>query len=202
MKNDLFAKTNIQDRAIAVKFVQFPSTTPDSYVVRPLGDGLGFSTDIDDMGGIGASLSLIDTVKAEIRAINGKMAKTYAKFRRNELKGSYDKTFDAWYVYLNIFFLLVCFALVQTAIGKQNMHLFYLGLAGIGLIVATSLVYMMVSFCKAKTKKLVYITMLSDMLDGNFRRIDRACAAEGFYLDSPHDLFWLKIGNIKKKEMY
>lgn len=42
-KNDnRFAKTNIVNRFIAVKYAEIPKQTENSFIIYPLNDGLGF----------------------------------------------------------------------------------------------------------------------------------------------------------------
>jgi hypothetical protein len=37
-----FGKNNIVNRFIAVKYAEIPKSTPTSWVIKPLNDGLGF----------------------------------------------------------------------------------------------------------------------------------------------------------------
>ena len=192
-KKNLYRKTNILNRFIAVKYTNIPKQTEDSFIIRPLNDGLGFILKLENFSKIGASEKDIEYILNKVQKINNVISKEYCKFKRNEIPIHFSNRFnDGFILFSFTFCFCLLFAVEILLESKQEDFLCFI-LLGFFMILLVVYFYLFSAFCIKIKKKKIFSDILPEHVEPVLSIMKIYLKAKNFNLEYDEKYFWIKI---------
>lgn len=194
-KSNLFRKTNIKNRFIAVKYANIPKNTEDSFTIPPLCDGLGFKINLSASKEIGLNFEDINYLKNELKKINKIIIIQYSLYKKNETPNLISKKMNDRLLYISFGLSIIFFIFIQISNTRADFNLFLIGFLGYLAILVVLIIFLCKNFF-LKIKHLPnFSVILKKYLKPIFEDIKKYFGKRNFQVNSDDDFFWIQICN-------
>ena len=196
-KKNVFSKTNISNRFIAVKYTGIPKETDSSCIINPFIDGLGFVLNLKSFSRIGASEKDIEYILKNLKKINKIISEEYCLFKKKEIPNHFSDKFNDKFILGSIlasFFLLFAMEALKSI---NRGDLLFIIIIGFLFVLIGVYFYLFSAFCiKIKKNRRVFSDILPKHVEPVLAVMRIYLKAKNFSLEYDNKYFWIKISKI------
>lgn len=193
-----FAKTNIVNRFIAVKYSDIPPPSENSAVILPLNDGLGFQLKASFLKDIKLSPQDEEYILKELSSINNIIGKEYAKFQKQDLPKHLSRKNNDTIIFGSFFLNLIFFLFIQVSLFSQSEMFFYMGFGGYILILIILFCFLSTGLFYKLKRTQNFSKYLPIYIEPILKKMKAYLKEKGFKMENGNDYFWIKISKSKE----